>query len=380
MVCYFGRIEMFRFALILLMSLAVSSQAFAATNNSSKHSDFFRSNLGISQFSGDTTLMGFKDSWENYSKKEITKYEKENNIKLFSVVKDNTRYGKTAFYVQAPSDGCYNRGQDCDRPNNEQQKRVEAHYNGPNGMGFVGNIWTTLSIYIPDEWEDSQRPQSLMQFHSSYSHYQSPFQLVLGSKRGLVWKHMSGGGFNVFEQGNHECSPGSDNDDDDAKKYCPATADYYTLIPYSNFEKNKWYDLVFNINFDKKDVDKHFHKIWIDGELVLERHNRTIWETMPGVPDEENRMVFDFGIYGTKQDGKFHAAYFDEIHQRRSCEKLKLGRLGYSCKDLLAQKTDTAPTKSEKLYDEQSAFKKGKKKKCKTFRDQISREELVICE
>ena len=69
-------------------------------------------------------------------------------------------------------------------------------------MGFVGNIWTTLSIYIPDEWEDSRRPQSLMQFHSSYSHYQSPFQLVLGSKRGLVWKHMSGGGFNVFEQGN----------------------------------------------------------------------------------------------------------------------------------------------------------------------------------
>ena len=371
---------MIRFALLLLLSLGLSSQAVAATNNSSKHSDFFRSNLGISQFSGDTTLMGFTDSWENYSKKEITKYEKENNIKLFSVVKDNTRYGKTAFYVQAPSDGCYNRGQDCDRPNNEQQKRVEAHYNGPNGMGFVGNIWTTLSIYIPDEWEDSRRPQSLMQFHSAYPHYQSPFQLVLGSKRGLVWKHMSGGGFNVFEQGNHECSPGSDNDDDDAKKYCPATADYYTLIPYSNFEKNKWYDLVFNINFDKKDVDKHFHKIWIDGELVLERHNRTIWETMPGVPDEENRMVFDFGIYGTKQDGKFHAAYFDEIHQRRSCEKLKLGRLGYSCKDLLAQKTDTAPTKSEKLYDEQSAFKKGKKKKCKTFRDQISREELVICE
>ena len=58
----------------------------------------------------------------------MKKYEIENNIKLFQVVSEPTRYGNTSFFIQAPGDGCYNRPSDCNRTNGERQKRVEAKY------------------------------------------------------------------------------------------------------------------------------------------------------------------------------------------------------------------------------------------------------------
>ena len=77
------------------------------------HADLFKTNLGISNWGGDTTLKGFKnedtEKFQNYSREEMIAYEKQNDIKLFSVVKNETRYGKTAFFVQAPSEGFYNR-------------------------------------------------------------------------------------------------------------------------------------------------------------------------------------------------------------------------------------------------------------------------------
>ena len=36
---------------------------------------------------------------------------------------------------------------------------------------------------------------------------------------------------------------------------------------------------------------------------------------MPGVEEWENRIKFQFGIYGTKKDGAFHSAYFDEVNK-----------------------------------------------------------------
>ena len=88
------------------------------------------------------------EKFTNYNKKEMLAYEKENNIKLFSVVNDETRYGKTAFFVQAPSEGCYNRNQqDCNRKNGETQKRVEVHY-----KKFRGNdYWFHVSVKL-DDW------------------------------------------------------------------------------------------------------------------------------------------------------------------------------------------------------------------------------------
>ena len=52
---------------------------------SAAQADLFKSNLGISNWSGDTTLKGFSnrdmEKFTNYNKKEMRAYEKENNIK-----------------------------------------------------------------------------------------------------------------------------------------------------------------------------------------------------------------------------------------------------------------------------------------------------------
>ena len=119
---------MFRLLFVFVLSLAVSSQAVAAvkwnnssSNNSDKSSNpILQPDLGIPQDGKDTTLFGFKQKDEErfkyHGKKELLKYEKERNIKLFSIVNENTRFGDTAFFIQAPADGCYNRWtQDCKR-------------------------------------------------------------------------------------------------------------------------------------------------------------------------------------------------------------------------------------------------------------------------
>ena len=64
---------------------------------------------------------------------------------------------------------------------------------------------------------------------------------------------------------------------------------------------------------------------------------------MPGIEEWENNIVFNFGIYGTKNKNVFHSAYFDEVHKSSSCEKLKLERLGYACKDLNSQTQTIKP-------------------------------------
>ena len=111
------------------------------------YADLNKSNLGISTWSSDTTLRGFSNSederFKNLQKEEMLAFEKEHHIKLFSIVKDETRYGKTAFFVQAPGYGCYNKQTgDCNRKNGETQKHVEAHYSAFDGDEY----WFSVSI------------------------------------------------------------------------------------------------------------------------------------------------------------------------------------------------------------------------------------------
>jgi len=50
-----------------------------------------------------------------------------------------------------------------------------------------------------------------------------------------------------------------------------------------------------------------------------------------------------FGIYrGAAQlsGDANHVVYYDEIRKAKSCKKLKLGTLGYSCSDLESQKLE----------------------------------------
>tara|TARA_B100000902_G_scaffold187506_1_gene179546 strand:+ start:733 stop:1761 length:1029 start_codon:yes stop_codon:yes gene_type:complete len=314
------------------------------------HADLFKTNLGISNWSGDTTLKGFKnedtEKFRNHNKKQMLDYEKEHDIKLFNVVDDNTRYGKTAFFVQAPSKGCFNRYEhDCQRKMGEQQKRVEAHYSAFNG----GEHWFTVSIKF-DNWALNRNEMIVTQFHSDVSQYQNMLSLKIDNEEGLFLEHQSANGFQFVEGGSEECAGGAADVLTEDKMYCPKLKDIYKVLPSSKFERNVWYDFVYHLNFDKNNPDHEFIKLWLNGELVVNNQGqgKTLWwPTMPGIEEWENKITFHFGIYGSKKDNAFHSAYFDEVHKSNSCENLKLERLGYNCKNLNNQTQIIKPTRHD---------------------------------
>ena len=341
---------MFRFLFVFVLSLSLTSQAVAAVkwNNPSTNSNAESTNpilqpdLGIPQDGKDTTLFGFKQTnderFKYYGKKEFLKYEKERNIKLFSIVKDNTRFGDTAFFVQAPADGCYNRWTvDCDRTDEnrkgESKKRVEAHYSAFGSS----NIWASLSFKMTDEWHLGKHFQAITQFHSDISNLNPMIKLSIRKDRGIYMEHLSAYGLHDYKVG-CEFSCGTND------------FDSHQIMPGWKIPKNKWLDFVWNINFDKEKPNKEYIKLWVNGKLMVNTEGsgkRVQWETPPDAKDSENKMTFHFGIYGSRKDGKFHSAFFDEIGWAKSCGGLDLDRLGYSCSKLTAQKQKTPP----KWYD-----------------------------
>ena len=302
--------------------------------------ELFSPTLGISQWSGDTTLKGFKSNdderFRNHHKREMIKYQKEHNIKLFSIVEENTRYGDTAFYVQAPSEGCYNRKKhDCDRASGESQKRVEANYSAFKG----GEHWFTVSLKL-NEWNIGKYPMILTQFHSDVPQYQPIMLLRLDNRKGMWIEHLSANGFQFVEGGSEECASGAADVATKNKSYCPKLLEGYSVLPLDQVKTGEWYDFVYHVNFDKKDPQKEFLKVYLNGKLVVNTEGTgkiVWWPTMPGVQEWENRIKFQFGIYGTRKVPGVHSAWFDEIGKARNCEKLKIERLGYDCDSLKAQ-------------------------------------------
>ena len=98
--------------------------------------------------------------------------------------------------------------------------------------------------------------------------------------------------------------------------------------------KGKWHDIIINIKWSRKQ-DGYF-KQWINGKLVYHYMGNT---SKP----KGSTNQFRFGIYRgatnkTPKDST-HIVYYDEIHYaKKSCDKLNLQKLGYSCKDLNDQK------------------------------------------
>ena len=310
------------------------------------YADLFSSTLGINPWSDDTTLKGFKsnkdEKFVNHQKREMIRYQKETGIKLFSVVKENTRYGKTAFFVQAPSEGCYNRYEhDCERVTGSRMKRVEASYSSFKG----GENWFTISIKL-DDWEINRWPMIITQFHSDVPQYMPMMLLRLDNKKGLWIEHLSANGFQYVEGGSDECAEGAADKDLEDKVYCPKKLEGYQLIAPDKVKKNVWYDFVYHVNFDKKDPQKEFLKVYLNGNLLVNTEGtgkNVWWPTMPGVDEWENRVKFEFGIYGGKEDGALHSAYFDEVGKSHTCEKLNIERLGYDCNALKDQNQKINP-------------------------------------
>ena len=323
--------------LFFLLSVSCSSSNIKDVHGSK--------NLGVGF--GDTTIKGFKidPGWRSSSKYEIKKYQKKKKIILFQLQSEKTRYGETAFFIQAPGDECYNRKQDCDRPNGEKQKRVEVS----TDYGFDGNIWLSYSFLITENYEFTESNKAILQFHSTESFFGPMFMLQIDKKRGLLWRHESSEGVIIVDGGNDDCAAGAGSHNDTNKRiYCESRHDWYQIIPLHDLNRNKWYDLVFNINFNKKDISKAFHKIWLNGKLVHNRNNQTLWKDQKNIKSSDNLANFNFGIYGSNFDQSYQSIYVDEIHFGRTCQFLKIYKLGYNCNEIESQSIkESIPVKTE---------------------------------
>ncbi len=96
----------------------------------------------------------------------------------------------------------------------------------------------------------------------------------------------------------------------------------------------QWNDIVVNANWTSN-IKKGFFKLWVNGKLVYHFIGRTV--------APKDQITFQFGIYrGAAQSSgdANHVVYYDEIRKAKSCKKLKLGKLGFSCQDLENQKIE----------------------------------------
>ncbi|MDC0423917.1 polysaccharide lyase [Candidatus Pelagibacter sp.] len=94
----------------------------------------------------------------------------------------------------------------------------------------------------------------------------------------------------------------------------------------------QWNDFVVNANWTSN-IKDGFFKLWVNGRLVYHFVGRTV------APNDQ--ITMQFGIYrgAARSSGDAnHVVYYDEIRKAKSCKKLKLEKLGYSCKDLEGQK------------------------------------------
>ena len=100
----------------------------------------------------------------------------------------------------------------------------------------------------------------------------------------------------------------------------------------------KWHDIVFNIKWTKKQTG--YLKQWINGQLVYHYQGNT------DTPREKEQ--FQMGIYRgplpSTPKNLTQIAYFDQVRFAKSCKKLKLKDLGYSCNELESQKISKIDT------------------------------------
>ena len=96
----------------------------------------------------------------------------------------------------------------------------------------------------------------------------------------------------------------------------------------------QWNDFIVNANWTSN-IKEGFFKLWVNGQLSYHYIGRTV------APDDQ--ITVQFGIYrGAAQSSgdASNVVYYDEIRKAKSCKKLKLVKLGYSCQDLENQKIE----------------------------------------
>ena len=211
------------------------------------------------------------------------------------------------------SPGGYN---DCKNRSERHELKAEENY-------LKGVTWHTFSLLLPKDFIiDGFDWNAMGQFHSDGD-----------GKPAFNW--------NVEPDGYEVQRRTGCNLPKNKKKKCStrnAENHYQTLI-YRKDLLGKWYDHIFEVKWSNK--QDGYLKHWINGKLIYHYQGSNL---TPG----ENEG-FQFGIYRgvTPSSPKkaTHVAYYDEVrYAKKSCKKLKLEDLGYSCDELESQKISKIDT------------------------------------
>ena len=253
---------------------------------------------------------GKSNHWRITYQKDVLKSKSEMRKHILQIVKKSEDYpvrlGKESLRFEVRNGDSW--GWDV----NNDRERVELIICCANKT-----TWNAWSVYFPNDFKIIFPAKNAMgQFHSDGDN-PPPFMFQnQGSPRGK-----EGGGYWIEP----DESIGGDN------------------IPVKLLDKNEvlgtWNDILVNAKWTHN--EDGFFKVWINGKLSYYYKGTT--------QIKGDRIEHHLGIYRSylsRRPGPepTQIAYYDEMRYARSCKKLKLENLGYSCEELenqTAKKIDT---------------------------------------
>jgi hypothetical protein len=94
-----------------------------------------------------------------------------------------------------------------------------------------------------------------------------------------------------------------------------------TIIPSKNIH-NKWHDFLMHVNWTDKETG--FTKIWVNGELVIDKEGKTINKIVKNKEGKIHGPSFRFGVYnGSRYEPvKTQIAYYDAFKAGNNCKNV----------------------------------------------------------
>ena len=175
---------------------------------------------------------------------------------------------------------------------------------------FNKTHWNAWSIYLPEDFPIIFPTKVAMgQFHNDGDNppefmFQNQYDKYSKSKAGGYW-----------------VTPAESISDHISKKLL----DQKDML-------GKWNDILVNAKWTHK--ENGFFKIWINGKLLYEHKGKTL---LKGDVIEHQLGVYRSFVSRTAGPDPTQIVYYDELRYARSCKKLKLKDLGYSCKEIEGQ-------------------------------------------
>jgi len=230
-----------------------------------------------------------------------------------SWVSDIVRDGDFAIKLEMHGNECG--GFDCSRKDVGNFKGAV----GRTGFGFFdkkhsGENWIRWSMYVPESTSHIEGYTMLNQFKTDTRADINdcptiPLYFKLGDNGIEISREVGG------------CGPNENWDNNE------------NLISYDENFRGKWLDFLAHINWSNK--DDGFVYIWVNGEKRYEFDGFTIH---PDIKNYKNYPpVPRFEIYsGNRKENSTdkQVIYYDAFYIAKTCEKMMLENLGYSCDEL----------------------------------------------